>query len=286
MLSAETTDSGEVFSIQEVTLMSKLAKDGWAAYSIRGMWICHGCGGDAWPCRNSKSGEGMHFKAHHTRPDCPMIGRNVGNAPGHINEDRPAINNMGEVVELVLARPRGKAAETRADGTEPDGSGRPGRGRTTDFGVIGARQQTASLRPTLDTLRKGGLRAVGQRIKIPERGEVLREDLFWRLEDLDPAEQTKMGRLVIVWGRIATVNAGLAGVFLNQGPHGANAGAIVIADDVAEDLVSRWGNSALGSIGGLAGWDVIALGRPRPMAGGAMVRIDVEDPTRIAVLTP
>lgn len=69
-------------------------------------------------------------------------------------------------------------------------------------------------------------------------------------------------------GRIATVNAGQAGVFLNQGPHGANAGAIVIDDDVAEDLVTRWGNGALGSIGGLVGWDVIALGRPRPMAGG------------------
>jgi hypothetical protein len=277
MDSARDTKTNQTVNISTLLRHDRQHPGSWATAKRERTWECPGCAGFAWMVRRTTSSG--HFSGHHA-DECPVEGRRVASEPGHVDPRRNPVDNDGGILQLRLDPATSKAQQTEAhaDGNEPSGSGRHGRG--LGDGERGeAHTKTQNLRVLLGHLMAdegyvAGMAEAGQMIEVPERGLVHPEHLIWSMDELDPRNEALMERHVVVWGKVFSANnrtdqktsTGLG--YLNQGAAGRNKGAIVLSADLVDELVRRHERDGIEYFGEFADWYVIALGKTTPMGRG------------------
>lgn len=274
MDSARDTGTGQTVNIGTLLRSDRQHPGAWFTAKRERTWECPGCEGFSWMVRRA-NGLG-HFSGHHA-DDCPVEGRRVASEPGHVDPRKNPVEGDGGILQLRLDAATAKVgpAEVHADGSEPTGSGRRGRG--FDFGEHGeGHRKTQNLRAMLGHLIAdegyvAGLAEAGRMVEVPERGLVHPAHLIWSMDELDPRNEALMGRHVLVWGRVFSANdrtdrtAGTGLGYLNQGAAGANKGAVVISANLVVELVRRHERDGIEYFGEFADSYVIALGKTEPM---------------------
>lgn len=234
---------------------------------------CPECEGNAWFRRGSRNGQAATFGAHHIE-GCQLASSYPESDPGVLEASAPELTN--EFKELSIRfTPLGvhsDAGNIRDRGPIEGDSGRTGRSHLAEFGEASSRTKHVELRSILGNLVTVHtyVEDLGElRINLPDREDVLPKDAFWSMSDFDLNNNSRIGKQLIVWGKVRTVNPKDYGVFFNQGVSGRNKGSILVSPEDITDLVNQYSRRGVQDVYDFSdGWFIIAIGRPEVTSNG------------------
>lgn len=208
----------------------------------RGAMTCPStdCAGAAWFVGRSQHGRAPHFSGHHVE-GCELA-TSGASEPGSLTERAATIVNAASVVQIDLSGPfpaDDHGPHVQDDDDEAEATRRGTRHDQQPGGERDRRQQ--NLRRLLAQLIADPryLQDGRQRIAIPERGEPLGTEL---IREFSEVKQEDVGRHMIVWGAVATINPGGHIAYVNAGRAGHNPFSISISGDSLATLreSDRW----------------------------------------------
>ena len=294
MDSARDVASGDSTNISQLVRLERDRPGAWDDAKSTRSWVCHECQGNAWPVRASKDGRAARFAARHD--ETCSLSRRVTNEPGHVDQQLDPVENFATTLRLLFeyGGQDGRADERHADGTEAAEGARVGRGHH-DGERRAANERTQRIGAMLrhlvaDPQYVEGLD--GQRIEVPERGEVRPEDLIWTLDELDPQNNAIVGRHVVVWGEVYSAmprpgdEEGTGLGYFNQGKYGDNKGAVIVDWSTLTELINRYAAHGVENFRQFDDWYVIAYGPAATFFFGQQVGVSPADASMVALLPP
>lgn len=232
----------------------------------------------------STNGRSPHFRVRgeHTE-QCPKRGEAGSRGGSGVDAVQPRRDNPGGALKISPETPPvsgsgGKGVEATAGTTGYAGEGADPSGKS---GVEELDQSTHGIGAMLTDLLRDPTHAAPDRwLELPERERVRWGDVVWASTDLDPGDQARMGKHMIVWGPVQSVVRGKE-VFLNF----FDRRGAVILDEACQAAVQQrveqlgidWAE------GWVDGWGVIVYGVTRPLKNGTRVSIRPQDPRWVAV---
>lgn len=232
----------------------------------------------------SINGRAPHFRVRgeHTE-HCPKRGLAGSRAESEVDAVQPRRDNPGGALKISPETPPAQGGGGASGEATPAAAPHAGQGAdpSGNSGVEELDQSTHGIGAMLSDLLRDSTHADLDRwLELPERERVRWGDVVWASADLDSRDEARMGKHMIVWGRVQSVGRGNE-VFLNF----FDRRGAVILDEACQAAVQQrveqlgidWGE------GRVEGWGVIVYGITRSMAEGQRVSIRPKDSRWVAV---
>lgn len=259
--------------------LATLHGDAWRA-ERKGELQCLACGGTAYFRTKSRDGKAPCFGSKDHAKTCTFLtSEPKRERPAAEEINVPRSTNYGENAVLHYRRKKRQTTEAAAGESVQDQDGAltrrhtlPEQGGPRSTRAVGLERFLANI-----VHAWGGVIPPGERMDVPERGNVVLSDYVRHFPD---ARESDIGRLMAYWGvAIDPTKTADGKVFLNPGLRSQNLMTVLLTSQVAQELMDDY---RLADVDEFTGVYVLAIGRLKQ--GAKKLHVRIEDPLRIAIL--